>query len=266
MTDHQQSRDAHDAQDPRVLRITLDRPEKLNALRRTDIDRMRKQVEGIGPEVRAIVFAGAGDRAFSAGVDINEFLALTPDTAVDFITALRDLLAAVRNAPAATVAAVDGHCLGGAFELAMACDLRVASTRSHFGLPEIKLGIPSVIDAALLERHVGLGFAREMILTGDSYRADDPRTARLANALVAPEELAGTVDAYLARLTGHTPTVLASQRRLFEVWLNEGLAEGAERSIREFGRVFEAEDTREALASYRAGLGGRGEAGHAEGS
>ncbi|WP_051940695.1 enoyl-CoA hydratase/isomerase family protein [Phaeacidiphilus oryzae] len=240
-----------------VLRITLDRPEKLNALRRTDIDAMRAQVEGLAPGTRAVVFSGTGGRAFSAGVDVDEFLALTPDTAVGFITALRDLLAAVRNAPAATVAVVDGHCLGGAFELAMACDLRIATPRSHFGLPEIKLGIPSVIDAALLERHVGLGFAREMILTGDSYRADDPRTAGLSNALVAPEELTATVDGYLAKLVGHTPTVLASQRRLFELWLNKGLAEGAELSTREFGRVFAADDTREALAAYRAGLGRR---------
>ena len=237
-----------------VLHITFDRPEKLNALRRADID----EVTGLLGDrtLRAVVFRGAGDRAFSAGVDVGEFLALDgPDAARAFITALRDLLAAVRTVPAVTICAVDGHCLGGAFELALAADLRVVTTRARFGLPEVRLGVPSVIDAALLAQFVGLGHAKEMILTGDVHPADAPHLAALARP-VAPEALEPAVDALLARVTGLTRTVVAAQKRLFETWQNTPLAEGAARSVDEFAGVFDAEDTRRALQEYRGSLGG----------
>ena len=238
-----------------VLFLTFDRPHRLNALRRADIDEVRRRLEA-ADDVRALVFAGAGERAFSAGVDVDEFLALDPETAEDFIRALRDMLLAVRTFPGVTVCAVDGHCLGGAFELALACDLRVVTTRSTFGLPEIKLGIPSVVDAALLQQHVGLGVAKEMILTGDRWPASDPHMAALSTDLVEPAELDVAVAELLAR-TDHTRTALAAQKRLFETWQNTGLIEGAEVSVREFAAVFAASETRATLDRYRAALSSR---------
>ncbi|MDD7940345.1 enoyl-CoA hydratase-related protein [Actinomycetospora lutea] len=238
-----------------VLHVTFDRPEKRNALRRADLDAVTDLLDDRG--LRAVVFRGAGDRAFSAGVDINEFLALDgPDAARAFITALRDLLAAVRTVPAVTICAVDGPCLGGAFELALAADLRVVTTRARFGLPEVRLGIPSVIDAALLQQFVGLGHAKEMILTGDVYDVDAPQLAALCARPVAPDDLEAAVSALLGRVAGHTRTVVAAQKRLFETWQSTPLAEGAARSVEEFAGVFAAADTRAALAAYRSSLGG----------
>lgn len=239
----------------RVLHLTLDRPAKLNALRRSDIASLTSRLAAAS-DVRAVVFRGAGDRAFSAGVDVNEFVALDgPADARDFITALRTLLATVRRMPVTTIAAVDGHCIGGALELAMACDLRIVTTRSRFGLPEIKLGVPSVIDAALLQQYVGLGLAKEMILTGDPYAATDPRLAGLSNRLVEPADLDAAVAEILAKVVGHTPTVLAAQKRLFETWQNTGTDTGIEVSTGEFAGVFAEPDTTQALARYRAERG-----------
>jgi enoyl-CoA hydratase/carnithine racemase len=151
--------------------------------------------------VRAVLFAGAGGRAFCAGMHVDTFAELTPESARAFIAELRDMLAAVRTAPVPTVCAVDGYCLGVGFELALACDLRVATTRSAFGLPEIKVGIPSVADAALLSEYVGLSLAKEMILTGDVYPVDRFSASGLCNTVVPPDRLAAAV----ARRPHQTP-------------------------------------------------------------
>lgn len=236
-----------------TLHITLDRPAKLNALRPADIDALRSALD-LDPEVRAVVLRGAGDRAFTAGMHVDSFAGLTPGAARTFLAGLRETLAAVRTAPVVTVAAVDGYCVGVGFELALACDLRIATTRSSFGLPEIKVGVPSVVDAALLSQYVGLSLAKEMILTGELYPADRFTGYDLCNELVAPGELDGAVDGWLARTAGHTRTVTAAQKRLFEIWQNTPLGTGTALSVREFASVFAAGDTHEQLATYRRGL------------
>ncbi|GAA5157163.1 enoyl-CoA hydratase [Pseudonocardia eucalypti] len=221
-----------------VLRVTLHNPAKLNALRPADIRALRDTVLDLAPDVRAVVFTGAGGRSFTAGMHLDTFPALDRESARSFISDVRDMLAAVRTVPVPTLAAVDGYCIGVGFELAMACDLRVVTTRSSFGLPEIKVGIPSIADAALLAQHVGLSLAKEIILTGDMYPVERFATSGLCNALVAPELLAEGTEEMLARVTGHAPAAMAAQKRLFEVWQNTGLAAGADISVREFASVF----------------------------
>src|ERR1041385_6838983 len=156
------------------LWITFDRPAKLNVLHPEDLPGLRDVIVNLDPDVTGLVFTGAGERAFSAGMNIEAFTSLDPASAKAFIGHLASGMRAIRQAPFVTVAAVSGYCLGGAFELALACDLRVVTTTAAFGLPEIKVGVPSVIDAALLPGFVGLGKAREMILTGDAYRLRGP--------------------------------------------------------------------------------------------
>ncbi|NMI00964.1 enoyl-CoA hydratase/isomerase family protein [Pseudonocardia acidicola] len=236
-----------------VLRVRLNRPETLNALTLDDIAALHAALD-LPPDVRAVVFEGEGERAFSAGMNVDTFLSFGPDGARAFIADLRDLLRRVRTAPVPTICVVDGYCLGAAFELALACDLRVATTRARFGLPEIKVGIPSVVDAALLQQYVGLSLAKEMILTGDHYSAETLNAFRLCNEVVLPEGLDAAVHDMLDRVCGHTRTVLAAQKRLFEVWQNTGLAEGADRSVEEFGQVFAAPETAAHLERYRAAL------------
>ncbi|GAY09751.1 enoyl-CoA hydratase/isomerase family protein [Pseudonocardia sp. N23] len=240
-----------------VLTVTFDRPDKANTLLPGDLARAREEVADLDG-VRAVVFRGAGTRGFSAGMNVGAFAAFTPETGEAFIRTGRDLLAAVRTAPVVTVAVVDGYCLGIAFELALACDLRIATPRTTFGLPEIRVGVPSVIDAALLHHHVGLAFAKEIILTGDAYPVADFAPFRLANAVVDADALDAELDRWLERTSRHTPVVTATQKRLFERWLNTSLVEGIDESTVEFGRMFDDPATARALAAYRAGLGGAG--------
>jgi enoyl-CoA hydratase len=162
-----------------ALWIIFDRPGKLNVLHAEDLSELRRLIAGIAPDVRAVVFTGAGPAAFSAGMNIEAFFGLSPAAAHDLISELAQVMQAVRRSPVVTVAVVNGYCLGGAFELALACDLRVVAATASFGLPEIKVGVPSVIDAALLPAFVGLSKAREMILTSTSTGSSSCRPAAL---------------------------------------------------------------------------------------
>jgi enoyl-CoA hydratase/carnithine racemase len=235
--------------------IVFDRPEKRNALTLADIREIARVVDDPGPRARALLFTGTGDRAFCAGVHTATFLNLDPSGARAFIAELRDCLAAVRTSPLPTAAMVQGYCLGAGFELALACDLRVSTPDSQFGLPEVKVGIPSVIDAALLPDHVGLAMAKEIILTGDPYPASLMDRLGLLNRVVPADRLHEETLSLLARITRHTPVVLSSQKRLFEIWQNRPLADAIDASVDEFAAVFEEPETLEQIRRYRAGQG-----------
>src|SRR6266567_7171102 len=133
--------------------VTFDRPDKLNVLHAADLPGLREIIANLDPGVLGLVFTGAGSAAFSAGMNIETFVGMDCAGAKAFIGQLAGIMRAIRRSPVVTVAAVSGYCLGGAFELALACDLRVVTTTAAFGLPEIKVGVPSVIDAARSEEH-----------------------------------------------------------------------------------------------------------------
>ena len=236
--------------DAGVRWITIDRPEAANALTLDDLAHLTAAVRDIGADARAVVFTGAGDRVFCAGMHLDTFRGLTPGTARDVITRVGDFLAAVRHCPAVTVVTLNGACLGAAFELALACDLRIAGVGVMVGLPEVKLGIPSVVDAALLPAYVGLSRAREMILTGDSVAVEELGSS-FANRIVPLSDLRAETERLLASVLAHTPTVIAAQKSLFETWLNEGITDSVTASIEVFGDVFTDSATTDAVESYR---------------
>ena len=240
----------------RALWITFDRPQKLNILHPEDLTDLRDVIANLASGVQAIVFTGAGQAAFSAGMNIEAFAGLTPARARALISELARVMQAIRHSPVVTVAAINGYCLGAGFELALACDLRVTTPTASFGLPEINVGVPSVIDAALLPAFVGLSKAREMILTGDIYTLDQLPPHSIANVIAEPGELAVAVESLLDRTATHPPAVTAAQRRLFDVWLNNPLDASAEASITEFASVFESQETHEQIARHHKKITG----------
>lgn len=240
------------------LWITFDRPDKLNVLHAEDLPGLLDVIVNLDPDATGLVFTGAGTKAFSAGMNIGAFTGLDPASAKAFIGQLAAVMRAIRQAPVVTVAAVSGYCLGGAFELALACDLRVVTTTAAFGLPEIKVGIPSVIDAALLPGFVGLSRAREMILTGDAYRLDELLPHTIANVVTEPGQLAEATERLLERAAMHTRTVTAAQRRVFDLWLNHPYDEAAELSTEEFAGTFGARETREQIGRHHRRITGSG--------
>jgi enoyl-CoA hydratase len=231
--------------------ITLNRPEILNALRLEDLAAIVDAVTSIDQGIRAIVLTGAGDRAFSAGMHVHTFTAASREDGRAIITQVRDAVGAIRLAPVPTIAMLNGYCLGAAFEMALAADLRVAHPGVKVGLPEVKLGIPSVVDAALLYHYVGLSKAREMILTGDLYSVTDLAPFGFANRLVEPSDLKPAVLALLRGFRSCTREVLAAQKTLFETWLNSGLQASIAASVDIFADLFALPVTAEAIARYQ---------------
>ncbi len=239
------------------LWITFSRPDKLNVLHAEYLPGLRDAVVNLGPGVTGLVFTGAGPAAFSAGMNIETFVGMNGAGAKAFIGQLAGIMQAIRRSPVVTAAAVSGYCLGGAFELALACDLRVVTTTAAFGLPEIKVGVPSVIDAALLPGFVGLNKAREMILTGDTYRLDQLPPHSIANVITEPGLLTEATERLLEHTATHTRTVTAAQRRLFSVWLNHPLDAAVEHSTNEFAETFAAQETRDQVARHYRRITGR---------
>jgi enoyl-CoA hydratase/carnithine racemase len=231
--------------------ITIAREHKANALLPADCDAIRRHVEETPPESRAIVFRGAGNRAFCAGMDVAAFLALDAGSARAYIEPLKDMLNAVRTAPLPTIAGINGGCIGAGIELAAACDLRVAVDTATFGLPEIKVGIPSALDAALLQQYVGLAKAKEMIILGELETAQEMHRCGLLNRLVAPGELDAALAELVAKVQPFTRTVVTAQKRMFEVWQNHGIGTANEVSVDVWAAVFTQPETMESIAAYK---------------
>ena len=190
------------------------------------------------PGLRVLVLRGRDDRAFIGGADIVEMAALTPPTAEAFITRLKDLCEAVRLFPVPVIARLAGWCLGGGLELAMACDLRLASADAQVGMPEVRVGIPSVIHAALLPRLVGPSAATWLLLTGDTIAAATALTHGLVHQVHALADLVAALLRTASQRAGLGQQVLRQQKRLLRDWARLPLEDAIAASVAEFGQAF----------------------------
>src|ERR1700710_1466593 len=160
--------------DPRgVVRLTICNAGSLNILGSAAINGVRDGLQVLATErhIRVLVIAGQSEKSMIGGADIKEMAKLDQAGAEKFITGLRDLCEAVRAFPAPVIARMPGWCLGGGLEFAAACDFRIAAHDARFGMPEVKVGIPSVIHAALLPRLIGWGRARWLVMTAENIGA-----------------------------------------------------------------------------------------------
>ncbi|OYU99558.1 MAG: enoyl-CoA hydratase [Burkholderiales bacterium PBB5] len=190
------------------------------------------------PAVRVLVLRGPDDRAFVGGADINEMAALNPATAEVFITGLKNLCEAARLFPTPVIARLGGWCLGGGLELAMACDLRLASHDAQLGMPEVKVGIPSVIHAALLRRLVGEAQATWMLLTGDTLDAATALRHGLVHRVSAPGELDADVGRTARQIAELGPQVMRQQKVLMRQWIELPFEDALAASVKAFGQAF----------------------------
>ncbi len=191
-----------------VMWLTVNRPEKLNALNRSTIDEIESVVASVAAddEIWALAVTGAGDKAFVAGADISELNALGPVEAKEVALRGQAVFLQIERLPKPVVAAVNGFALGGGCELAMACHMRVASTNAVFGQPEVKLGlIPGYAGTQRLPRLIGRGRALEILLTGRNVDAREAARIGLVNSVCEPSELVPTVEAMLKVILANGP-------------------------------------------------------------
>ena len=219
--------------------IWLNRPEKRNALTLPLIDELRIEIDEADddPAVSGIVIAGRGP-SFCSGVDVAEFSNATEEGAFRLIIELRDLCAAARRATKVVACVIQGHCIGAGLELALACDFRIAAPDARFSMPEVAIGIPSVIDAALLERYMGIGRAHEMLLTGDPMNAEEALARGLVNRVVPADRMMPVAEELIGRVTRHDPAAIRAQKELFAEWLSMPFDEAVESSTRYLSRSF----------------------------
>jgi len=203
-----------------VARVTIDNSARLNivgsALMMDFIDKVTAL--GAREDLRAVVVTGAGHRAFIGGADIHEMAALDRALAREFITRLHRMCAALRDLPVPAIARISGYALGAGLEVAAACDLRIAATNAVFGMPEVRVGIPSVIEAALLPGLIGWGRTRELLLLGETVDAETALRWGLVERVVPADGLDAAVEACLAVLLKAGPRAVRLQKKLIRQW------------------------------------------------
>ncbi len=223
-----------------VVRLTICNAGPMNILGSAAANGIREGLETLARErqTRVLIIAGDGERSMIGGADIKEMAKLDQSSAERFITGLRDLLEAVRAFPAPVIARLPGWCLGGGLEFAAACDFRIAGHDAKFGMPEVRVGIPSVIHAALLPRLIGSGRARWLVMTAENIDAATALAWGLID-VVAPEGgLDAAVESTVARLLECAPEALRAQKALLRQWEELPLRESIDLSIEVFGQSY----------------------------
>ena len=233
-----------------VAWCTIDRP-PLNLLDPELIDALRATFTGLAadPAVRVAVLTGRG-RAFTAGMNVRVLHDLDVPRAKALITALHAAIESVHHAPFPVLAGVNGHCLGAGFELALACDMRIAVPGATFGLPEVRVGLPSVIEAALLPGLVGPGRAAELLLTGEAIDAAQAHAWGLVNRVVAADALRQALDEVVARIVACGPAAVRLQKELMLGWRHTDLATAIASGINAFATAYATDEPREGARAF----------------
>src|SRR3954454_17440371 len=239
--------------DPRgVVRLTICNAGSLNILGSAAINGVRAGLEVLATEraIRVLVIAGQSEKSMIGGADIKEMAKLDQASAEKFITGLRDLCEAVRGFPAPVIARIPGWCLGGGLEFAAACDFRIAAHDAKFAMPEVKVGIPSVIHAALLPRLIGIGRARWLIMTAATIDAPKALDWGLIDTVAPEGGLDAAVEATVAMLLECGPEALRLQKYLLRRWEELPLQESVNLSIGVFGQSFLADEPRRLMQGF----------------
>ena len=237
----------------RVARLTVNRPEKLNALDRLTMEAIDAAVgEAAGnPEVGVLVVTGAGDKAFVAGADIGELTAQDPVTGTAYARKGQAVLDRLERLGKPSIAMIKGYALGGGLELAMACTLRVASEGARLGQPETALAIlPGYGGTQRLSRLVGRGKAMEMILTGDPIDAREAHRVGLVNRVVPPDAVEAEVATLAKSLLSRGPVALRYAMQAIHEGLQMTQAEGLSLEAALFGLSCATEDMREGTRAF----------------
>jgi enoyl-CoA hydratase len=232
-----------------ILTLTISRPSKLNSLNTHLISLLPTTLHKhtTNPHLLAVILTGAGSKSFIGGADIAEMSSLqTPKEARSFITSIHEACDAIRKCPVPVIARVNGFALGAGLEIAAACDVRVASRNAKFGMPEVRVGVPSVVEAALLPGLIGWGRTRRLLLFGETIGAEEALQWGLVEKVVEGEKaLDEAVEEWVGCLVDSGREAVRGQKELMRVWEEVGVREGIKAGIGAFGRAFEKDEKRE---------------------
>jgi enoyl-CoA hydratase len=235
-----------------VATVTVDNQARLNVIDSALMRAFVGEVEALGTrdDLRAVVLRGAGDKAFVGGANIFEMATLDPARAEEFITLVHRSCDCLRALPVPVIARIDGYALGAGLEIAASCDIRIASTRAVFGMPEVKVGIPSVVEAALLPRLIGWGRTRDLLLCGENIDAETALRWGLVEAMVAPADLDAAVGAKVRAIVSAGPRAVRLQKRLIAEWEDLPVGAAVEAGIRCFVEAWKTDEPARMMARF----------------
>ncbi|HEX5651897.1 MAG TPA: enoyl-CoA hydratase-related protein [Chitinophagaceae bacterium] len=235
-----------------IFTISINRPEKLNALNKEVFDELNKALDEIQTDgtIRSVIITGSGPKAFVAGADISEFAGLNKEQAMKLAQRGQDTFARIENSTKPIVAAVNGFALGGGCELAMACHFRVASENAKFGQPEVNLGlIPGYGGTQRLVQLAGKGKAMELLISAQLIDAQEAKQLGLVNHVTTPENLLNQTKHLLTLINSKAPLAIAGCIRAANAVFDE-TKNGYETEIEEFGNAFATEDMKEGTSAF----------------
>ncbi|HEY1926508.1 MAG TPA: enoyl-CoA hydratase [Caulobacteraceae bacterium] len=245
----------HESRDGgRFAFVTIDNRTKLNVLSSRVMDEFVSTMAMLRDDetLLGVVLAGEGDRAFVGGADIDEMGAIgSPDQARAFISKVHACCAAVRDLRVPVIATIRGWCLGAGMELAAACDFRLADGSARFGMPEVKLGIPSVVEAALLPGLIGWGRTRELLIFGEIIDARRAFEIGFVDELAEPGALDATLEARLGTLLTSKPRAVRLQKALIRRWEDLPLSQAIAAGVESFAQAFETSEPAQAMEDFR---------------
>ena len=236
----------------RVATVTLHGAKSVNIMGRALVAELVRTLEALrrDADLGLVIVSGPPGGSFQGGVDIAEMARFDADTAREFITLLHQACHGLRALPVPSIARIEGYCLGGGMELAAACDLRIGAEGSRYGMPEVQVGLPSVIEARLLPTLIGWGKTRELLYRGHVIDAAEAQRIGFLQTLAASGELDSVLAPWVDDILRAEPAAIRSQKRLIEGWLETAPAVGIQASIDAFSETFHARAANERLAAF----------------
>jgi enoyl-CoA hydratase/carnithine racemase len=236
----------------RVATITLNRPHAHNALTRLMLEEI-EHVLGViekDDDVIAVVITGAGKKAFCAGIDLEETVNQDGMAARAAGKRIHRTDKAVRMLDKPVVAKVRGLCLGAGLELAVSCDMIIGTEGSRYGLPHMRIGIASIVEAGILPQAIGIFRTKELCFTADFWDGKKAESVGLIKYAVPESELDAEVNKLTQKLTGWSPVAMAIQKNIINQWMDTDLQSAIDYSINSISIVFNSEDQKEGMAAF----------------
>jgi len=238
----------------RVAYVTVNNASKHNALPvegRALLARTMKELS-VDPELRCVVLTGAGEKAFIGGANIGEMSRFPDHNIAESGSATTHAACdSIRRVPVPVIARIAGYCLGAGMEIATACDMRVAATNAKFGMPEVRYGVPSGMEACLIPTLVGWGKARELVYTGDIIDAAEAYHFGYVEKLVTLEELDAQVERWVQSICVSGPRAIRIQKELIRDWEQMSVADAVQAGIRAVGRAHTTDEPRRLMTAWR---------------
>ncbi len=234
-----------------VARVAIDNERRLNCLASATAEGFAAAIRSFSerPELRALVVTGNGPKAFMGGADLRELGGLDPVSGRAFITRIHEMSQAIRDCPAPVIARINGYCLGAGLEVAAACDMRVATDAAVFGMPEVKVGLPSVVEAALFPQLIGWGRAKQLCYTGENIDAAEALAWGLVEKVVAPERLDEAVEGWVGHILEGGPRAIRLQKELIREWEAMPVGDAIQAGIRSLARALETDEPKRMIAA-----------------